>query len=84
MITTLRRPVIKRCPFRDETDTGELVIVIDGEAPELHAFGAQVDKLAGEPVTHEQFTAAVADLLPGAKVTTTWHTGPWSVEVCEG
>ena len=79
---TLRRPVIKRCPFKPETDTGELVIVLPGDAPELHNLAGQIDKLCAEPVTHEDFTRGVLDLLEdGAQVTTTWHTGPWSVDV---
>lgn len=81
---TLRRPVIKRCPFKDETDAGELVIVLPGDAPELHHLGEQIEALCAEPVTHEDFTRGVADMLgEGAQVTTTWHTGPWSVEVSE-
>jgi hypothetical protein len=80
--TTIRRHILKRCPFKPETDAGELVVVLPGDAPELHHFGDQIDKLCAEPVTHEDFTRAVADLFDGeAQVTTTWHTGPWSVEV---
>jgi len=82
---TIRRPVIKRCPFKPETDAGELVIVLPGDAPELHNLSEQVDKLCAEPVTHEDFTRAVLDLLGGeGLVTTTWNTGPWAVEVREG
>lgn len=81
---TIMRPVLKRCPFKDETDAGVLKIVFDGEAPELHALSAAIDRLCEEPVTHEAFTAAVAELVPGAMVTTTWSTGPWAAEVTEG
>ena len=81
MITTLTRQVVKRCPYKDETDVGELAIVIDGNAPELHELARQVDALAARPVSHEDFTSAVAALVPGAQVTTRWNTGPWSVEV---
>lgn len=82
---TIRRPVIKRCPFKDETDAGELAITFPEDAPELHNLAEQIDKLCAEPVTHEDFTRGVLDLLGGdAAVTTTWHTGPWSVEVREG
>lgn len=82
MITTIARPVIKACPYRGETDAGTLTITFPGEAPELHNLAAQVDKLCAEPITHEQFTLAVAGMLPdGTQVRTTWHTGPWSVEV---
>ena len=60
---TIRRPVIKRCPFKDELDAGELTIVIGGPAPELHALGSRVDEIAGKPVSHEDFTVAVAELI---------------------
>jgi hypothetical protein len=80
MVTvTLRSTVIKQCPYRDETDTGELVIVLDGDAPEL---AAQIDALCAEPITHEQFTERLAAILPtGARITTNWTTGPWAVQV---
>jgi hypothetical protein len=86
MVTTLRRPVIKQCPHRDETDAGTLTVVIDGPAPELHEFAAGIDALCGKPVSHEDFTIGVCDLLDAAgiynaAVTTTWHTGPWDVQV---
>lgn len=80
---TLRRPVIKRCPYRDEIDAGELEITIHaGDAPELHALAARVDGLCGDPVSHEDFTRAVSALVPEtATVTTRWSTGPWEVTV---
>lgn len=82
MITTLRRAVVKQCPFKDETDRGELVITIPGEAPELHALAASVDGFANIRISHEDFTAGVAALLPaGSEAVSTWTTGPWSVEV---
>lgn len=80
----VRRPVIKRCPFKDETDAGELVITFPGDAPELHTLAGQVDKLCAEPITHEEFTRAIAVMLGDeVQVSTTWNTGPWSVEVRE-
>lgn len=82
MITTIRRPVTKRCPYRDETDYGELVITFEGAAPELHELGTLVDNLAAQPISHESFTGQLRAMLPpGASVATTWRTGPWSVEV---
>ncbi len=85
MRVIIRRQVVKRCPYRDELDAGELTVTVDGEAPELHALGAQVDAIVSEPVSHEDFTRSVAALLPpGSRVVTTWRTGPWSVEVREG
>ena len=82
MITIISRAVVKQCPYKDETDTGELVITMDGPAPELHDLALQVDRLIAVPVSHEDFTVAVAGLLPpGARVVTRWRTGPWRVEV---
>lgn len=82
MITILRRPVVKQCPFKDETDIGELVITVPGDAPELHELAAAVEKAGAGRVSHEDFTRRVAALLPaGSEVVTTWRTGPWSVEV---
>jgi hypothetical protein len=52
MITTITRQVVKQCPYKNETDVGELTVVIDGEAPELHDLAERVDKLAaGAQVT---------------------------------
>lgn len=82
LTTTLRRQIVKQCPYADETDVGELVIVIPGEAPELHNLADAINVVTERPVSHEDFTAAVADMLPpGSQVTTTWRTGPWEVEV---
>jgi hypothetical protein len=84
VITTVTRPIIKQCPFRNETDAGTLTITFPGEAPELHNLAARIDEICAEPVTHEEFTLAIADLLPdGTHIRTTWNTGPWSVEVTE-
>lgn len=81
MVTVIRRPVIKPCPYRAETDAGELVVTFDGPAPELHDLAAKIDALCVTAVSHEDFTAAVAALVPGAHVRTAWTTGPWLVEV---
>ena len=79
---TISRPVIKHCPYRNETDAGILTITFPDDAPELHDLASRIDALCARPVTHETFTDAVAALVPDAStVTTTWHTGPWSAEV---
>lgn len=78
-------PVVKRCPFMDELDAGEVAVTLPGDAPELHNLAGKIRELCAEPVTHEQFTRGVLDLLGGeALVVTRWHTGPWEVEVREG
>lgn len=83
--TTISRPVIKRCPHRDETDAGTLTITFQGEAPELHDLAKQIDDLSNRAVTHEAFTRSVAVLLTLAghvvSVVTEWSTGSWMVEV---
>lgn len=86
MITTLRRQVVKQCPYRPETDFGELVITLDGPVPDPAAFrvalASAIAALTAGPVSHEDYTAAVAGLLPpGARAASTWRTGGWTVEV---
>jgi len=81
---TMRRPVIKRCPFKEELDAGDLTIIILGPAPELHELDQGIEVICATPVSHEDFTSRVLALLPvpgKAQVTTTWHTGTWNVEV---
>jgi hypothetical protein len=74
--------VTKKCPFRDELDAGELVITLAEDAPELHDLAGAIFGLLATPVTHEDFTRAVADMLPpGSEVVTTWNTGPFGVTV---
>lgn len=82
MRTTISRQVVKRCPYVGEWDVGTLTVVLEGEAPELHALGFKIDDLGAEPLTHEEYTKRLAYVMPdGATVTTTWNTGPWIVEV---
>lgn len=82
MIVTLKLPVVKRCPFTDERDSGMLTLVIPGKAPELHDLEVRVKTLTGTPVSHEDFTEKVAALMPpGTDVVTRWKTGSWEVEV---
>lgn len=84
--TTISRPVVKKCPHRDETDAGTLTLTFDGEAPELHDLAAKIDALCARPISHEAFTQAVAVLLrmrsnQPVAVVAEWHTGPWTVKV---
>jgi hypothetical protein len=83
MLTTIRRPAIKRCPYKDETDIGEIEINFDGPAPELHELDNKINALCANAISHEDFTAGIAALVPDAIVKTTWQTGSWSVEVTE-
>lgn len=78
----LWRPVVKQCPHVDETDFGELKIILPGDAPELHELGTAVDALSFRRISHEDYTRGIQSMLPaGAKVITRWRTGPWTVEV---
>jgi len=82
MITTYRRPVIKQCPYKPETDLGELVITAAGRLPRLPALDAAIAAITARPASHEDFTVGVAALLPpGARAASTWHTAGWAVEV---
>lgn len=82
LTTIISRKVVKRCPHKDETDIGTLTIGFDGPAPELHELAELIDGICASPITHEAFTAAVAELAgPTATVSSDWRTGPWSVEV---
>jgi hypothetical protein len=84
---TLAMRVVKRCPYAGETDRGDLVIVFASggeDVPELHNLAKAIGELTAEPVSHEAFTAGVAELVPGAGVMSTWQTGPWRVEVRDG
>jgi hypothetical protein len=82
---TVAMPVLKQCPFVDELDAGRLIITFAEDAPELHNVASQVRKLCADPVTHEDFTRSVLDMLgDGVLVATRWHTGPFDVEVREG
>jgi hypothetical protein len=81
---TVRRLMAKRCPYVDETDVGTLTITAARDAPELHTLAAEIDKIAAEPISHEDFTRAVANRLPaGARVLWETRTGAWDVEVRE-
>ncbi len=82
MTTTLSRQVVKQCPYRPETDFGTLVITLDGPAPDLLALAAAIAPLTARPISHEDYTAAVAALLPpAARAASTWRTAGWTVEV---
>ena len=82
MITRFWRLVVKQCPYKPETDFGELAITTDGPVPDLHALAEAIGAITARPVSHEDFTTAVAALLPGGpRVATTWHTAGWAVEV---
>ncbi len=76
----IKMDVTKPCPYIDkEMDIGTVEIEFDGVAPELHQLGAWILDIAQTPMTHEDFTVAVANHV-NAKVTTTWRTGKWEVE----
>ncbi len=78
-------PVTKDCPYKAETDEGTLGLAIRGDAPELHGLAERIAAIPQQPISHEDYTRAVRALLPrGSRVTTTWHTGPWDVEVTSG
>jgi NADPH-dependent 7-cyano-7-deazaguanine reductase QueF len=77
---TVTAAVTKLCPVRDETDEGTVTIVYttrDG-ALELHALAAFLASFADQRMSHEDFTAWVADAT-GGNVTSRWVTAGMEV-----
>lgn len=80
----ITRSVTKVCPHKGETDFGSLTLSFAENAPELHDLGRQIDCLAlYERLTHEDYTRAIAELVPDASIETKWFTGGWHCEVTE-
>lgn len=77
---TIVAAVTKLCPVKDETDTGIVTIVYrtSGEAFELHALRAYFDGFTDRHLSHEDFTAEVADAT-GGDVTSLWATAGMEV-----
>lgn len=70
------------CPFVDEVDEGAVTVswvTSCGETFELHALAAVVGSREKERVSHERWTADLADVLgAGAKVDGLTVTSVWS------
>jgi len=80
---TLRRSVIKLCPFVNEVDRGELTLTVPDTAPELHALAESVCGFSDVRISHEDYTRQLHRMLPvGSTVVTRWKTADWDVEVC--
>lgn len=77
---TVTADVTKLCPVKDETDTGTVTItyVIRGEAFELHALRTYLDTFADRRISHEDFTAEVAQTL-NVDVVSSWVTAGMEV-----
>lgn len=82
-------PLTHVCPFRDETDHGQIEVAwtTDGCTLELHALRAWLAGFATDRITHEDITGDIQDhlaALPGiidVRVVTTWDTAGATVEV---
>lgn len=86
-------PATHRCPFRDELDQGEVRIEWTtslGETLELHALAGLIAARADEEISHEQWTAdlaeqvAAAAVVDGLCVTSEWQTAGLRVSVESG
>jgi NADPH-dependent 7-cyano-7-deazaguanine reductase QueF len=75
-------PLVKRCPFRDETDRGavEITWTTLGQTFELHELAAFLAEGKGQEISHEDITHRLAEALDGhdglivETVTTRWTT----------
>lgn len=83
---TVTAPVEKRCPHKDEQDTGSVTLTfhVREDAPELHRLAADLRTWQDKPCSHEDFTAAVLDMWAAegcVAVRTTWTTAGMQVTV---
>lgn len=72
---TLTAPVTKLCPVKDETDTGTVTITYrtHGYAIEFHSLAAYLAEFTTRHLSHEDFTAQIAEAT-GGDVSSTWTT----------
>ena len=89
MRVTVERPLVHKCPHRDELDVGTVRASWDGDQVELHALAADLDEWAGVTVTHECVTELIADRLAeggveNVEVVTQWTTAGMTVTVTAG
>lgn len=87
MRVTLKAPVTKRCPYRDERDDGTVTATFEvesGDIPDLHDLASVLHSYAVVRLSHEAFTADVLDRWSPhgcVAVTSTWHTAGMEVTV---
>jgi NADPH-dependent 7-cyano-7-deazaguanine reductase QueF len=77
---TITAPVTKLCPVKDETDHGTVTLTYrtHGNGLELHAVAAYLDTFTTRHLSHEDFTAEVANAT-GCTVTSSWTTAGMTV-----
>lgn len=82
MILTVTAPVTKRCPYKDESDDGEVTLtfhVAEGDGPELHDLASLLDTYRHVEISHEAFTREVAAATGAESVCSTWTTAGMTV-----
>ena len=89
MRVTVERPLVHKCPHRDELDVGTVRASWDGDQVELHALAAMLDEWAGVTATHECVTDEIALRLAmrgaeNVEVVTQWTTAGMAVNVTAG
>lgn len=86
MIVTVTGRVVKRCPYKDESDHGTVALTFDvpeGDAPELHGLASYLAGFRDEAISHEDFTRNICLDLPVIEIKTTWNTAGLNVEVVD-
>jgi NADPH-dependent 7-cyano-7-deazaguanine reductase QueF len=80
---TITAEVRKLCPVKNETDHGTAVFEYrtNGQAIELHDLAEYLGSFSGTHMSHEDFTAEIAEYT-NTHVTTTWLTAGMEVR-CE-
>lgn len=78
MRVALRTEARHRCPFADEADIGTVELVYDHDPAEgvydVREVVAFLASFTAERITHEDYTAALAQAFPGCTITTRFVT----------
>lgn len=73
--------VVKRCPFKDEIDFGNVILTFKETAPELHYVADLIATYRDRQLSHEDFTNEMLAVLNPETVVSTWTTAGFSVTV---
>jgi NADPH-dependent 7-cyano-7-deazaguanine reductase QueF len=83
---TVTAPMVHRCPFKHEVDTGHVSLtwLVDGATLELHTLRVLLDSWREVAISHESLTVALVDELRHlgvdvVQVVTRWDTAGMAV-----
>lgn len=78
MKVTVTSPVVKRCPYKAETDHGTIEVTFappqGTDAPEIHNLAVFIRTFEESEVSHEDFTRALLLGTGAERVVTRWRT----------